>query len=358
MRSHHVRAFGLVVGLLGVLGMASIAAGEALTDQQIGRQIELRLSEDAFSNVNVSVQASVVSLSGTVPSLWAKKAAIAKARDLADVTSVASDALDIESAESDRAIVAQIANDIWRVSIPGPAAAARHGVSTAPGVAESARLSSRLGRHGPDAGFGRRFGDVDHPRSQVGHDYFDHRGPDADLHGPASFDFSRHLRGVGSHGFAGEQDQLQRQLDRALYAHSGNAFYGVFDHVGGWVDDGLVVLTGDVTHQYKASQMVEFVSRIEGVKEIQSQVEVLPSSTLDDRLRVGLARNIYGDQLFWNYATRLVPPVRIIVDNLHVTLSGVVFSEVEKRVAADIVRHTPGVLSFQNNLEIEGQTSS
>ena len=133
MRSHHVRAFGLVVGLLGVLGMASIAAGEALTDQQIGRQIELRLSEDAFSNVNVSVQASVVSLSGTVPSLWAKKAAIAKARDLADVTSVASDALDIESAESDRAIVAQIANDIWRVSIPGPAAAARHGVSTAPG---------------------------------------------------------------------------------------------------------------------------------------------------------------------------------------------------------------------------------
>ncbi len=41
--------------------MASIAAGESLTDQQIGRQIERRLSEGAFSNVNVSVQASVVS---------------------------------------------------------------------------------------------------------------------------------------------------------------------------------------------------------------------------------------------------------------------------------------------------------
>ena len=95
MRSHHIRTVGLIVGLIAVLGMAGIAAGESLMDQQIGRQIERRLSEDAFSNVNVSVQASVVSLSGTVPSLLAKEAALAKARELADVTSGVSDALDI-----------------------------------------------------------------------------------------------------------------------------------------------------------------------------------------------------------------------------------------------------------------------
>ncbi len=65
MRSHHIRTVGLIVGLIAVLGMASIAVGESLTDQQIGRQIERRLSEDAFSNVNVAVQASVVSSSGT-----------------------------------------------------------------------------------------------------------------------------------------------------------------------------------------------------------------------------------------------------------------------------------------------------
>ena len=75
MRSQHIRTFGLFVGLVAVLGMASIAAGESLTEQQIGRQIERRLSNDAFSNVNVSVQASVVSSSGTVPSLRAKEAA-------------------------------------------------------------------------------------------------------------------------------------------------------------------------------------------------------------------------------------------------------------------------------------------
>ena len=361
MRSHHVRAFGLLVGLVAVLAVASIAAAAPLSDLQISRQIENRLSkDDAFENVTVSVQESVVRLSGTVPSLWAKTKAIAEARELEDVTTVVDDALDIDSAESDRAIVEQIAKDIWRVSISGPAAAARTGVSTAPGIAESQQPPGRFGRHGTGFGFGHgRFGDrFGHPGSHVGHDHVEHHGPGADLHGPASFDFSHHLRGVGPHGFAiGGQGRLQDELDQALYGHSGNAFYGIFDYVGGSVEDGVVALTGYVTHEYKASKMVEFVSRVEGVQEIQNQVEVLPVSAFDDRLRVSLATNIYGNPLFWNDATRLDPPVRIIVANLHVTLSGVVFSEVEKRVAADIVRQTPGVLSFQNNLEIEGQIS-
>ncbi len=356
MKSYHVRAFGLLVGLVAVLAVASMAAAAPLSDLQISRQIENRLSkDDALENVTVSVQESVVRLSGTVPSLWAKTQAIAEARALEDVTTVVSDALDIERAESDRAIVEQIAKDLWRVSIPGPAAAARPGVSTAPGIAESQQPPGRFGRHGAD--FGSSHGRFGHP-SHFGDDRFAPQGPSAELHGPASLDFSQHLRGVGPHGFAGGgQDRLQGQLDQALSAHSGNAFYGIFDYVDGWVEDGVVALTGYVTHEYKASQMVEFVSRVNGVKEIQNQVEVLPSSTLDDRLRVNLATNIYGNQLFWNYATRLVPPVHIIVANLHVTLSGVVFSEVEKRVAADIARQTPGVLSFQNNLVIEGQTS-
>ena len=349
MRVHLIRVLGLVIGLTAVLAMASVAAAAPLSDLQISRQIENRLSkDDALENVTVSVQESVVRLSGTVPSLWAKTKAIAEARELGDVTTVVSDALDIERAESDRAIVEQIAKDIWRVSIPGPTAAARPGVSTAPGIVESQQPRGRFGRHGAD--FGSSHGQFDHPGSfgrdpygrpgSFGRDHFDHAGS-----------FGREQFGSGG------QSQLQSELDQALYGHSSNAFYGIFDYVDGWVDDGVVALTGYVTHGYKASKMVEFVSRVKGVKEIQNQIEVLPLSALDDRLRVSLATNIYGNELFWTDATRLVPPVRIIVDNLHVTLSGVVFSEVEKRVAADIVRQTPGVLSFQNNLEIEGQIS-
>ncbi len=120
MRSHHVRAFGLLGGLVTVLAVTSIAAAAPLSDLQISRQIENRLSkDDALENVTVSVQESVVRLSGTVPSLWAKTKAIAEAREFEDVTTVVSDALAVERAESHRAIVEQIANDIWRISIPG-----------------------------------------------------------------------------------------------------------------------------------------------------------------------------------------------------------------------------------------------
>ena len=353
MKSQHIRMLGLIVGLVAMLGLASVAAAAPLSDQQISRQIENRLSKnDALEHVTVSVQESVVSLIGTVPSVWAKTQAIAEARELDEVTTVVSDALDIESAESDRAIVEQIAQDIWRVSIPGPSAAARSGVSTAPGIAESTVPPGRFNRHGTDSGFGHGF---DHPGSPFGVDHHGYHDVDGDLHGPASFDFSHHLRGVGSHGFGVGQDHLQRELDHALYTHTGNSFYGIFDYVGGSVADGVVVLTGAVTHAYKASKMAEFVSRVKGVKEIQNQIGVLPVSALDNRLRIELARNIYGNPLFWNDAIQKNLSVRIIVDNLHVTLAGIVMSEVDKRVAADIAQQTVGVLTVRNNLEIKGQ---
>ena len=276
MKPQYIRAFGLFVGLMVVLGLASVVAGESLTDQQIGRQIEHRLSGDAFRNVTVSVHASVVSLSGTVPNLWAKGAAVTKARELSEVESVVVSALDIESAESDRAIVEQMASDIWRVSIPGPSAAARPGVSAAPGIAESRQPPRRFGRHGPGFGPDRNRLSVRRPGFDAGP-----HGVGINPHGAANFEPSHHRFDVDSRGFdVGSHDQLQQQLDRARYAHSGNAFYGIFDYVGSVVDDGVVALTGYVTHGYKANKMVEFVSRVTGVKEIQNQLAVLPSSPL------------------------------------------------------------------------------
>ena len=367
MRSHHIRTLGLIVGLITVLGMASIAAGESLTDQQIGRQIERRLSEDAFSSVDVSVQASVVSLSGTVPSLWAKEAALAKARELADVTSVVTDALDIERAESDLAIAEQLGKEIRRVSIPGPAAVARAGVGTAPGIAEGL---PGFGRHGAEfgVGHGRFGGSFGHPGSHFGRDHFDHHDLDADIDGSESFNVIRHLRGVRPLGFGIDGDatfDFRRHLggvgpnagadiQEAIYGHASNSFYGIFDYVDGWIDAGVVTLTGYVTHEYKAGQMVELVSRVQGVREIQNQIDVLPVSSFDDQLRARIARHIYGDVLTPHM--RIAAPIHIIVDSLRVTLAGTVVSEVEKRQAEHLARQTFGVLSVQNNLEVQGQT--
>ena len=48
---------------------------------------------------------------------------------------------------------------------------------------------------------------------------------------------------------------------------------------------------------YKAGKMVELVSRVEGVREIQNQIEALPVSSSDDQLRAHIARQIYGNVL-------------------------------------------------------------
>ena len=268
-------------------------------------------------------------------------------------------------------IAEQLGKKIRRVSIPGPAAAARHGVSTAPGIAESQVPPGRFGRHGADfgVGHGRFGGGFGHPGSHFGRDHFGHRrlpwrarrrptgsaitmvslGPHGfGIDGDASFDFSHHLGGVGPHAGA--------DIEEAIYGHTSNSFYGIFDYVDGWIDDGVVTLTGYVTHEYKAGKMVELVSRVQGVREIQNQIDVLPVSSFDDQLRASIARHIYGDVLTPH--TRIAAPVHIIVDNLHVTLAGTVFSEVEKRQAEHGARQTFGVLSVQNNLEVQGKTRS
>jgi hypothetical protein len=156
----------------------------------------------------------------------------------------------------------------------------------------------------------------------------------------------------------GPDRQLRDEIEEALYGHTGNSFYGIVDSLDGRVDDGVVTLTGYVTHEYKAIRIARLVSRVRGVKEIQNQIEVLPSSAFDDQLRISLAMNIYGDPLFWNDATQVNPPLHIIVDNLHVTLTGAVFSEVEKRVVEDIVPHTVGVLTLENTLALDGKMAA
>ena len=241
-------------------------------------------------------------------------------------------------------------------------------MSTAPGIAEA---RPGFGRHGADFRVGHgRFGSVfDHPgshfgRSHFGRDHFDHHDLDADIDGSESFNVIRHLRGVRPLGFGIDGDatfDFRRHLggvgphagadiEEAIYGHSSNSFYGVFDYVDGWIDDGVVTLTGYVTHEYKAGRMAELASRVQGVREVQNQIDVLPTSSFDDQLRAGLARRIYGDVLTPH--TRTAAPVHIIVDSLHVTLTGTVFSEVEKRHAEHVARQTVGVLSVQNNLAV------
>ena len=129
--------------------------------------------------------------------------------------------------------------------------------------------------------------------------------------------------------------------------------FTIFDDADVDVDHGIVTLTGRVTMPYKAEAFADLAARVPGVQEARNEVRTLPVSTFDDQLRYAVARQVYGDDLFARYAIQANPLVHIIVEHGHVTLTGIVFSEVERRKAEAIARSTFAVMSVTNKLRIE-----
>lgn len=131
-------------------------------------------------------------------------------------------------------------------------------------------------------------------------------------------------------------------------------YYSIWDDVNFRVSGGQVELLGAVNQPYKKSDIERLVRRVPGVTSVSDELKVLPLSPNDDRLRVQVARAIYGSSAFTRYAIQPVPPIHIIVDNGHVTLTGVVSTPMEKQLAG--IRASGAGLSFgpvTNNLEVE-----
>jgi hyperosmotically inducible periplasmic protein len=130
-------------------------------------------------------------------------------------------------------------------------------------------------------------------------------------------------------------------------------YYSIFDDINYRIANGQVELIGAVNQPFKKKDIERLVFKIPGVNSVANGLKVLPTSIEDDRLRLQIARAIYRDPALSRYAIQAVPPVHIIVDNGHVTLTGVVSNELEKNVAG--VR-AAGFLSFGpvvNNLAVE-----
>jgi osmotically-inducible protein OsmY len=114
------------------------------------------------------------------------------------------------------------------------------------------------------------------------------------------------------------------------------AWFTIFDDVNVSIDNGMVTLSGKVTMPYKRDDIAKRVARVDGVRGIENHLDVLPVSPFDDDLRHRIARAIYGHPAFWNYAAMPVPPIHIVVDHGHVTLTGVVNSEVDRALARSL----------------------
>jgi len=134
----------------------------------------------------------------------------------------------------------------------------------------------------------------------------------------------------------------------------GYVYYGVFDSVGVGVDDGVVTLVGSVYQPWRKDELDGRVARVEGVRGIKNEIRVQPTSIFDDRLRAQLYRRIYGNGLFERYATFVNPPIRIVVENGKVTLTGVVNSKVEQAVLGSIANATLA-FSVDNQVQVESE---
>lgn len=133
-------------------------------------------------------------------------------------------------------------------------------------------------------------------------------------------------------------------------------FYGVFDNLAYKVDrDGTVTLVGQVVNPTLKSDAENVVKRIEGVEKVVNNIEVLPPSSMDDRIRLATYRAIYGNPVLSQYQLRAVPPIHIIVKNGRVTLEGVVARAMDKQVAGMQANGVSGVFSVTNNLQVEEQ---
>ncbi|MCA1574454.1 MAG: BON domain-containing protein [Acidobacteria bacterium] len=134
-------------------------------------------------------------------------------------------------------------------------------------------------------------------------------------------------------------------------------YYGVFD----WLEyevqpDNTVVLRGQVVRRTTKSDAEARVKDIEEVSRVVNEIEVLPLSANDDRLRRALYRAIYSwNSPLFRYATQAVPPIHIIVRNGRAVLKGVVANKGDANLAYLRARGVPGLFDIKNELKAESE---
>ena len=154
--------------------------------------------------------------------------------------------------------------------------------------------------------------------------------------------------------------------------------YGVFDYITFGVQGRTIVLHGYASRPVLKSSAEKVVKGIEGVESVQNNIEVLPTSPSDDRIRYWEFMRIYSQPSLRKYTnappetqmrstvTRMAggitqdPPqgfhsIHIIVNNGHVILEGVVDNQMDAQLADVQANSVSGVFSVEDNLVVAGE---
>ena len=153
---------------------------------------------------------------------------------------------------------------------------------------------------------------------------------------------------------ARSKERLEREVHHELVLLP---YYGVFDNLMFKVQGYKVTLMGEVTRPTLKTAAEAAVKTIEGVESIDNQIEVLPLSPNDDRIRLAVYRAVYGQADLSRYGVQAIPPIHIIVKSGNVKLEGVVATEADKNLAGVLAKGVAGVFSVNNNLRVERRES-
>ncbi len=146
-------------------------------------------------------------------------------------------------------------------------------------------------------------------------------------------------------------NQLEQKLaTKLLYVRVG--YDSAFDYFAVGVKDGVVTVEGQDRTGIGRDEALADIANMPGVKDVVDNISIAPVSNFDDALRLRAARVIYGDSVLSKYAIDPARPIRIIVDNGHVTLYGAVESTMDKQIAGIRAGQIPGAFSVDNKLEV------
>jgi hyperosmotically inducible protein len=158
----------------------------------------------------------------------------------------------------------------------------------------------------------------------------------------------------------------------------------VFDWITFGFHGKTVVVKGYASRPILKSDISNALKGIPGVDSVDNQVEVLPNSPNDDRIRAAVYNRIFTQPSLRKYNANQggirqatgpgpnvammaggitnSPPlgfhaIHIIVKNGNVTLYGVVNNEGDKTIAGMQANSTPGTFSVDNDLVVQGAAS-
>jgi len=141
------------------------------------------------------------------------------------------------------------------------------------------------------------------------------------------------------------------EYDRVGYGNT-------FDAIALSVENGVVTLGGHSHNYVDRDSALALVSTYPGVKDVIDEIEVDPTSLMDDQTRMAVARAVYGYSALNRYAINPGQPIRISVQNGKVELYGMVDSQADKEMAFIRANGVPGVFSVKNYLQVENQPGS